>query len=59
MGQMEAKRTADEVVEEVRRIKWDLAKSMDFDVDRILADARERQKETRRTVLSPPVRHDA
>jgi len=59
MAQMEEKQTTDEVVEQVRRIKGALAESMDFDIDRILEDARRKQKESRRTVLSPPVRQDA
>jgi hypothetical protein len=44
------------VVEQVRKIKAALAESMDFDIDRILEDARKNQKESGRTVLSPPVR---
>jgi len=32
---------------------------MHFDIDRILEDARQRQKEGRRTVLTPQVRHEA
>jgi hypothetical protein len=59
MAQMENKETTDEVVEQVRRIKVALAESMDFDIDRILEDARQKQKESRRTVLSPPVPQDA
>ena len=58
MAQMEEKQTTDEVVEQVRRIKGALAESMGFDIDRILEDARQKQKESRRTVLSPPVRQD-
>lgn len=46
----------DEVIQEVRRIKESLAGSMDFDVERIIADARERQAQGGRTVLPPPVR---
>jgi hypothetical protein len=56
---MNDKEPTDEVVEQVRRIKAALAESMDFDIDRILEDARQRQKESRRPVVSPPVRHDA
>ena len=51
--------TTDEVVQEVRRIKEKLAKSFDFDVDRILEDARRRQTQSERTVLPPPVPHGA
>ena len=58
MARMDDKETADEVIEQVRKIKGALAESMDFDIDRILESAREEQKESRRTVLSPPVGHD-
>ena len=56
MASYNEKETRDEVVHEIRRIKEALAKSMDFDVDRILEDARQRQKESGRKVLPPPVR---
>ena len=59
MARMDDKETTDEIVEQVRRIKGALAKSMEFDIDRILEDAREKQKESRRTILAPPVRQDA
>ena len=45
----------DEIILETRRIKEALAESMDFDLDRILEDARQKQKKSGRTVLSPPV----
>ena len=48
------KETADEVLLETRRIKEALARSMDFDLDRILEDARQRQEKSGRIVLSPP-----
>ena len=47
--------TSDEVVREVRQIKEQLAQAFDFDIDRILADARERQRKSGRKILSPPV----
>jgi hypothetical protein len=56
MSQTDKKETADEVLQEVRGVKEALARSMDFDVDRILADARQKQKESGRKILSPPVR---
>ena len=59
MARIDDKETTDEVVREVRKIKEALAESMGFDIDRILKDARQRQKESGRTVLSPPVRQDA
>ena len=49
------KETTDEIVLETRRIKEALARSMDFDLDRILKDARQRQEKSGRIVLSPPV----
>ena len=58
MAQRNEKETTDEVVQETRRIKEVLAESMDFDIDRILEDARRKQKESGRKVLSPPVRQD-
>ena len=58
MAQLNEKETTDEVVQETRRIKEVLAESMDFDIDRILKDARQKQKESGRKVLSPPVRQD-
>lgn len=48
--------TADEVLQETRRIKEALAKSMNFDLARMLKEARRRQKRGGRKVLSPPVR---
>lgn len=54
MAQIEEKETTDEVIQETRRIKEVLAQSLDFDIDRILEDARRKQKESGRNVLSPP-----
>ena len=51
--------TTDEVVQETRKIKEDLAKSMDFNIDRILKDATRKQKEGGRKLLSPPIRQKA
>jgi hypothetical protein len=48
--------TGDEVIRETRRIKEDLARSMGFDVARIVEDARERQNESGREILPPPPR---
>jgi hypothetical protein len=56
MAQMNEKVTTDEVIQETRRIKETLAASMDFDIDRILDDARRKQKECGRKLLAPPVR---
>ncbi len=49
--------TTDEVIRETRRIKAALAESMGFDIDRILHDAKARQKNSGRKLLSPPVPH--
>lgn len=46
--------TTDEVIQEVRKIKEKLAQAFDFDIDRILADAREKQQRRGRKVLAPP-----
>jgi hypothetical protein len=56
---MNEKQTTDEVLQEMRKIKEDLARSMDFDVDRILEDARRKQKESGRQIVAPPAREDA
>ena len=58
MSQMNEKETTDEVIRETRRIKEALAESVDFDIDRILEDARLRQKESVRKILPPPIRQD-
>jgi hypothetical protein len=43
------------IVHEVREIKERLAQAFDFDIDRILADAREKQQKCNRKVLAPPI----
>ena len=55
MKEINDKETTDEVIQETRRIKEVLSKSMDFDIDRILKDARLRQGKSGRKILSPPV----
>jgi len=55
MKQEYDRETKDEIVLETRRIKEALARSMDFDLGRILKDARQRQEKSGRIVLSPPV----
>jgi len=59
MAQTNEKETSDEVIQETRRIKEALGAAMDFDIDRILEDARRKQAESGRKVLSPPARQDA
>jgi hypothetical protein len=56
MAQITDKETADEIVQETRRIKEVLAASLGFDIDRILDDARRKQKESGRKILSPPAK---
>jgi hypothetical protein len=57
MSQMIEKETEDEVLQETRRIKEALAKPMDFDVDRILEDARQKQRESGRRIMPPRVQN--
>ena len=54
MKSMDEKETTDEIIQETRRIKEALAKSMDFDLDRILENARQKQEKSGRVVLAPP-----
>lgn len=54
MAEVNERESVDEVIRETRRIKAALAEALDFDVDRILDDARRRQQNSDRTVLSPP-----
>ncbi len=56
MKPMNDKETTDEIIQEARRIKQTLAKSIDFDIDRILKHARQKQGKSGRAVLCPPVR---
>ena len=58
MDSIDEKETTDQVVQEIRRTKQALAEAMDFDLDRILEDARRKQNESDRKVLSPAVRQD-
>ena len=51
--------TTDEVIREVRKIKEQLAQAFDFDIGRIVADAKEKQHKRGRTILSPPVKQVA
>ena len=55
MKELNDKETTDEIIQKTRRIKEALAKSMDFDIDRILKDARLRQGKSGRKILSPSV----
>ena len=59
MAQIQATETTDEVIQETSRIKEALAASLGFDIDRILRDAKEKQKQTGGKILSPLVHDDA
>jgi hypothetical protein len=50
--------STDVVLEEVRRIKEELAAKFDYDVDRILQDAREKQEKSGRRIVQPPARKE-
>ena len=51
--------TKDEVIQEVRKIKDDLAKAFSYDLKKMLNAARMRQKTSGHTILSPPARQNA
>lgn len=51
MAQIQRNDTTDEVIRETRRIKEALAEAMDFDIDRIIEDARRKQDESGRTII--------
>ena len=56
MAQIDERETSDEILEETRQVKAMLAESMNFDIDRILAAARQKQELSGRKVLAPPIR---
>jgi len=58
MAELTESKTTDEVLQETRKIKETLAESMEFDVDRILKEAREKQESSGRKIFSPPIRQD-
>ena len=51
--------TRDEVIQEVRKIKEDLAKAFEYDLKKMLDAARMRQKTSGHIILSPPARQNA
>ncbi|MCH8294796.1 hypothetical protein IH992_27240 [Candidatus Poribacteria bacterium] len=51
-------KTQDEVIQAIRKIKDDLAKAFSYDIKKMLAEARIRQKVGNRKVVSPPSRTD-
>ena len=56
MAVYEERESRDEVLHEVRRIKEELAKAMDFDLDRIFEDAKRKEKASGRKIIPAPVR---
>lgn len=55
MAQIDDVQTTDEVVQEIRTIKETLARALNYDVHRILEDARKRQQTSGRKIIAPPV----
>jgi hypothetical protein len=49
--------TQDEVIQEVRQIKDDLAKAFAYDMKKMLEEARRRQQTGGHAILSPPAKH--
>lgn len=54
MNAIALEETSDEVIVETRRTKEILAREFDFDIDRIIDDARIKQAESGRRIISPP-----
>jgi len=59
MIELDHVQTKDEVIQEVRKIKDDLAKEFSYDLKKMLDAARMRQKTSGHTILSPPVKQNA
>ena len=57
--EVERIQTKDEVIQEVRKIKDDLAKAFSYDLKKMLDAARMRQKASGRIILSPPAKQNA
>ncbi|VFN06747.1 MAG: hypothetical protein BECKG1743D_GA0114223_112973 [Candidatus Kentron sp. G] len=55
MTQPDEIQTTDEVIREIRQIKETLARSMNYDVHRILEDARRRQQSGGKKIMDAPV----
>ena len=58
MDQANEMQSSDKVLEETRRIKEALAREFDFDIDRILEDARKKQQQRGRKVTVASGRQD-
>ena len=54
MNAIALEETSDEVIVESRRTKELLAREFDFDIDRIIDDARIKQAESGRKIIPPP-----
>lgn len=54
MNAIALEETSDEVIVETRRTKELLAREFDFDIDRIIDDARIKQAESGRKIIPPP-----
>ena len=57
--EVEHAQTKDEIIQEVRKIKDDLAKAFSYDLKKMLDAARMRQKTSGHTILSPPAKQNA
>ena len=55
MAQIDEVQSTDEIIREIRTIKETLAQALNYDVHRILEDARKRQQAGGRKVIAPPV----
>lgn len=51
--------TKDAVIQEVRKIKDDLAKAFSYDLKKMLDAARRRQKTSGHPIVSPPAKQNA
>ena len=57
--EVEHGQTKDEVIQEIRKIKDDLAKAFSYDLKKMLDATRMRQKTSGHTILSPPAKQNA
>ncbi|WP_089726609.1 hypothetical protein [Candidatus Thiosymbion oneisti] len=55
MAQIDEAPTTDEIIREVRATKETLARSVDYDIQRILKDARRRQRSNGRKIIAAPI----
>lgn len=57
--EVERVQTTDEVIQEVRKIKDDLAKAFSYDLKKMLDAARMGQKTSGHAIVSPPAKQHA